>query len=162
MRYVYFVEATNTGLIKIGTTENLGRRLSKMATDCPVPLTILGTSDRLDESEVHARFAACRRVGEWFSPTDELRGFIKNNTLPFTPSPSLRKRVLTLFGKYLADIATACCVNASTVWRWKQEFDRSGRIRKITGTDLVYLSRFTGVSADVIVGVADEAAEVAS
>lgn len=70
---VYFVQA-DCGPIKIGTTGNIEWRLKTLEGQSPVPVKLLATTSgqRLDEYAYHARFAAHRLHGEWFSPHPDL------------------------------------------------------------------------------------------
>lgn len=71
---VYFVQGTISGLIKIGTTTNLKKRLQALRTGSAEPLVLLGAipgGDR-EEQAFHARFGSQRVQGEWFSPSPEL------------------------------------------------------------------------------------------
>jgi hypothetical protein len=76
---VYFVQAEGGGFIKIGHAVNLAQRLATMQLGCPLRLQILvnvpGGVRR--EKELHVRFKAYRRHGEWFEPADELLAFIE-------------------------------------------------------------------------------------
>lgn len=74
---VYFLQATATGRIKIGTTTDL--RLRMQALRCQVgQLEILATQAGGNELEkaLHRRFADDRRHGEWFEPTEALLSHI--------------------------------------------------------------------------------------
>lgn len=75
---VYFVQAKNNGLIKIGFTSNLKSRLSDLSSMSPVPLELLAFTegDCNLERELHSTFANHRSHGEWFYPSDELIRFI--------------------------------------------------------------------------------------
>lgn len=79
MGYVYFIEAEESGLIKIGRAANPIRRLAAMQTGSAEPLrlarTIRTDDDKHLERELHRRFAADRVRGEWFDPSDDLLKF---------------------------------------------------------------------------------------
>jgi hypothetical protein len=77
---IYFVQSAD-GLIKIGTTSNLERRLSTMRVDSPSELKLLGTlaGGRKIEAALHSRFAEDRKRGEWFAPSSSLLGFISDH-----------------------------------------------------------------------------------
>lgn len=70
---VYFV-ATDCGRIKIGTTKFIAQRMDILRGQSPVALTLLATvrGDRATEHEYHARFAAHRLHGEWFTRCPEI------------------------------------------------------------------------------------------
>ena len=78
---LYFVEAEELGLIKIGKTQHpVADRLSSMQADLPDRLKLLCAIEySLDvdlEGEVHSRFWLSREHGEWFRPTTDLTDYI--------------------------------------------------------------------------------------
>ncbi|MBB3889470.1 hypothetical protein GGQ61_000167 [Phenylobacterium haematophilum] len=80
-RVVYFVQAQELRLIKIGVCDRPERRLRELANGCPDELTVLGLQycddfGRLEE-DLHAKFAEDRVRGEWFLPSDRLRRHIQ-------------------------------------------------------------------------------------
>ncbi len=73
---VYFIQAGEGGRIKIGRTSSIRRRLTKMQTDAPCLLRLLGFSPRLVEAVLHRRFDAYRVARtEWFEPAPEIVEF---------------------------------------------------------------------------------------
>lgn len=72
---VYFVYARDVGRVKIGRASNPYRRLKRMQTFSPVPLSVLGfvADDKELESRIHAEFQHLRRLGEWFDTDDSFR-----------------------------------------------------------------------------------------
>lgn len=73
--YVYF--AGTPGLVKIGVTADLTRRLRALSASSPVPLALLGACRwpwlwmaHVHEAELHLRWSARRLHGEWFSDPD--------------------------------------------------------------------------------------------
>lgn len=74
----YFVQCAATGLIKIGGTKNLDRRMAALRSGSPTPLALLGTVAHVDwpEAVLHRRFADAREHGEWFRPVEPLLQFI--------------------------------------------------------------------------------------
>lgn len=80
--FLYFIEALQTGFIKIGRSKDPERRLSQLSTGNPSELVILGKiSGGLElEAELHKIFTHLRKRGEWFKVSDELRSFIKEAT----------------------------------------------------------------------------------
>ncbi len=75
-RHLYFIAAA--GLIKIGITDGLAKRVDTLRTQSPVPielmLTVRGT--RRHEAGLHLLFSAERSHGEWFRATDRLVSFV--------------------------------------------------------------------------------------
>jgi hypothetical protein len=76
---VYFIQAGDTGPIKIGhTTTGVDSRLASLQTGSPVLLRCIATTSGSvrDEQSLHARFQAARLHGEWFAPSDALLAYI--------------------------------------------------------------------------------------
>jgi hypothetical protein len=78
---VYFVRGGARGLIKIGTSGDIARRMEGLTAHNPDPLELLGTmrGDRRLERQLHERFAAHQAHHEWFKPAPELVAFIAAN-----------------------------------------------------------------------------------
>ena len=74
--HVYFMRAGD--FIKIGTTNNLMRRLMVLQIGCPLPVSlevaILGGAKL--EKAIHDRFLPYRRHGEWFHAADDIQKFM--------------------------------------------------------------------------------------
>ena len=75
---VYFIEGEGSGLVKIGKTGNVKRRLRALQTSSPVSLNLLMTIEYDDdlESRIHNKLSAHRAHGEWFRISDEVREFM--------------------------------------------------------------------------------------
>jgi excisionase family DNA binding protein len=76
---VYFVQPESGGLIKIGSSNDIGRRISEHQEGCPERLVILAAikgADRMVEYDLHSQFHLDRVQGEWFDPSPELLAFI--------------------------------------------------------------------------------------
>lgn len=73
---VYFITRRNDpdGLVKIGVSSNVERRVYSMTTANPEGFDILATVDGGKETEayLHERFADDRIIREWFKPSDAL------------------------------------------------------------------------------------------
>ena len=69
---IYFVECES--FVKIGTTTDIERRLTALATTNPFECRLIGLIEggRATERELHERFADFRHKGEWFRLTDVL------------------------------------------------------------------------------------------
>lgn len=85
---IYFVQAETGGLIKIGRTRHLGRRMQGLRSSCPIPLRALAVIvvdhpevQVLYERELHDRFVSSRAHCEWFAPTDDLLEVVRGNRL---------------------------------------------------------------------------------
>ena len=79
LKYVYFVQAEEGGLIKIGITKNPHMRLSTMQTNCPVLLQTLRVipAHTPVEKTLHRLFRNQRVRGEWFRPESSLVELIR-------------------------------------------------------------------------------------
>ena len=77
---VYFLQGSS-GLIRIGTTSRLHRRIHEamIGNDRPVVLVGALCGDGYLKREFHARFAEYRSHGEWFRPVNEVVDFIEEN-----------------------------------------------------------------------------------
>jgi hypothetical protein len=75
---IYFIQAKSGGLIKIGFSIDLKRRLRTLQSHSPLPLKIVGSMDgSLEmEKEIHGKFNKTRERGEWFYPSEKLIKFI--------------------------------------------------------------------------------------
>lgn len=75
---IYFLEAPDSGRIKIGTTVRLSVRLKQLCKEYGQDLRVLAVADGTFDSEkaLHRRFEHLRVVNEWFEPGDDLLGFI--------------------------------------------------------------------------------------
>ena len=73
-RIVYVVQFGTGRPIKVGSTVNLGARLSKMSIDHyePVEMLYLHRGGFKEERAIHKRFARYRLRGEWYSPAPEV------------------------------------------------------------------------------------------
>jgi len=78
-RWIYFIQKGESGAIKIGISKDPERRLMTLQTASDEPLRIIGCfrGFESDERNLHARFAAQRRMGEWFDPVIELKAVIE-------------------------------------------------------------------------------------
>lgn len=76
--FVYFVQCGEAGgPIKIGVTQDVDQRLSRLQVGCPIELTLLASiyvddGEKL-EADLHRRFATSRIRGEWFEGTYAVR-----------------------------------------------------------------------------------------
>jgi hypothetical protein len=79
--YVYFILNAEKGLVKIGRTNNVGRRLFELRSHnsdaIELIYSIKSEAATKTESVIQKRFAGDRIRGEWFSFTDEMQDFIK-------------------------------------------------------------------------------------
>lgn len=80
-RFVYFVEAQEAKLIKIGIANDPAQRLITLQAASVDKLVIIGVIDGDQEVErnLHARFSHLRQHGEWFRPGDDLMDYILEN-----------------------------------------------------------------------------------
>lgn len=75
---IYFMQPIVGGLIKIGHSSFLARRVASLRTMSPVELVLIGV--------IHMQFAYLRKHGEWFAPEPELIRFITSLKLDLSPS----------------------------------------------------------------------------
>jgi hypothetical protein len=82
---VYFVLNLENGLIKIGTSRNLGDRMVCLRVEYKAPLKIISTipGGLSEEKRLHLRFAHERVEREWFTVSTRLLDYIKTETRPF-------------------------------------------------------------------------------
>jgi hypothetical protein len=75
---VYFIQGITGGLIKIGTTVRLTERLRTLCKEYGEELRVLAVIDGSYQKEksLHRRFSHINIENEWFSPSDDLLGFI--------------------------------------------------------------------------------------
>lgn len=75
---VYFVLAPDAGMVKIGKTSDLKKRLASLRTMSPVSLDLICVIryDEYLERRIHDHFKPQRDHGEWFKYDDALREFI--------------------------------------------------------------------------------------
>lgn len=66
----YIVKHPVTGLLKIGRSANAEGRIKSLETGAGAPLSTLALIPGDVEQELHQRFAALRRHGEWFEDVD--------------------------------------------------------------------------------------------
>lgn len=89
---VYFVMRESDGLIKIGTSRNLAKRLVPIKKENgPLKLAATAGGDHKQETALHRKFAALRAEGEWFRPElpllEHVYALMKER--PLEPAPGL-------------------------------------------------------------------------
>lgn len=90
---IYFIQAEQGGLIKIGYSSNPANRLYNLQMYCPIPLKILATikdAPQTKEGYIHFNLIKSRQHGEWFTPSIEVLVFMQQNAVEFEPAPTLR------------------------------------------------------------------------
>lgn len=77
MRMIYF--AGCQGLIKIGTSLNVQKRLAALQSGCPYPIKLLAAypGGPKEERRLHRQFLHLRTRGEWHQPGADLRALIR-------------------------------------------------------------------------------------
>ena len=75
---VYFIQAAENGLIKIGYTDNIKKRMHALKTMSPERLYLMKVIKGAQKQEtlLHRRFDHLRSHGEWFRPEQELLDYI--------------------------------------------------------------------------------------
>jgi hypothetical protein len=98
LREVYFVQAFELKLIKIGVTNDTQRRVVSMQTLSPDHLAVLGVEfchkGGALEGRLHQRFEAYRQHGEWFYPAPEILAYVDEHTMPLAEVAAAKARLL--------------------------------------------------------------------
>jgi len=78
-RSVVYIARASNGLLKIGTTDNIKKRLISLRTSSPLPIELLAMFEGglVEERQCHTRFAAFRKHGERFEPAAEILEWAK-------------------------------------------------------------------------------------
>jgi hypothetical protein len=100
MIYIYFVQAGETGPIKIGCSQSPRNRLGELQIAHYKTLRLLGWIEHSDilENQLHIEFEDDRIRGEWFHPTKQvinkitelLDGKLLKEALPVLPLKNLK------------------------------------------------------------------------
>jgi hypothetical protein len=71
---IYFIQAGESGPIKIGVSLQVDKRLEGLRTSSPVCLRLLATKpgEQVDEWLLHKKLASHRLHGEWFDPHEDV------------------------------------------------------------------------------------------
>lgn len=90
--WVYFIQSN--GLIKIGFSKNVKRRIVSLQIGAAEPVVLLGTiaGSQVTEKDVHRLFAKELVRGEWFKPSAMLLAYIereRERTEPDVPVPGV-------------------------------------------------------------------------
>lgn len=84
------------GLIKIGYTDNLHRRVQDIISQTPTPVVFMGymPGDRAVEAHFHQRFKAAHFSGEWFVAKPDILSIFEAILIPELPKlePKTRAR----------------------------------------------------------------------
>lgn len=76
---VYFIEAAEAGVVKIGRTRSINSRMTSLQVASPFKLTLVGTipgGSRL-ENRLHRRYSQDRTEGEWFNFTARMKNDVR-------------------------------------------------------------------------------------
>lgn len=81
---VYFIQYGNTKRVKIGTAENVVKRMSALRTSSPGDYRLLATipGDDVVEAEMHRRFSKYWLRREWFKLEGKLAAYIASIRVP--------------------------------------------------------------------------------
>lgn len=85
---VYFAQfGGDGGLIKIGYTGDLPKRVIALGKSAPLPVAAMGwmAGGHAREQRLHRMFKTSRFNGEWFNATPQLVDFIQKNARTDTP-----------------------------------------------------------------------------
>ena len=77
---VYFIEPVGADRVKIGVSQDVGKRFGQLAASFPGPLVLLGKvgGGRAREKSLHRRLANFRIGGEWFHLTPGVRQALRH------------------------------------------------------------------------------------
>jgi hypothetical protein len=102
---VYFITARQVGMVKIGCAYEPFKRLADLQGGSPVELVLEGVRKGAyrEEREFHARFAALRVRGEWFTLSAELESVIAESDKPTRAVTIADKRRLAQMGESAND-----------------------------------------------------------
>lgn len=106
---VYFIQCSGSGLIKIGRSDDVRVRLSKMQSDSPFKLNVLGVAhgDAAHESFLHSMFADLRVRGEWFQDDGRIKRHIEEMCAPLPLNERTPKTLDGLSDDQIAEVM--CC-----------------------------------------------------
>lgn len=92
--FVYFVSAGEGGPIKIGWSQDVGRRIEELQTANPHNLILLATlrGTMADEARFHSMFARFQMQSEWFEPAQEILDFIESHVCKMSGSVAMHER----------------------------------------------------------------------
>lgn len=77
-KWLYLIEAVGQGVVKIGISDDVSRRLNTMQTANHAALRVLGVAERADcESEIHEAMKAHHVRGEWFRWNAESKALLE-------------------------------------------------------------------------------------
>jgi hypothetical protein len=102
---IYFVQENN-GPIKIGYSRSPHTRICSIKTNSSSAISLLGVikGTKEEEKQLHSRFSHLRVRGEWFSPSEELLGFIKGAQKIDVPFSVNSKALLPRLDKIIKDL----------------------------------------------------------
>lgn len=65
---IYWLKAGDAGLVKVGLTDNVAKRIASLQTGCPYPMVLLRQEpgDRAVEDALHRHYRAKHARAEWF------------------------------------------------------------------------------------------------
>jgi hypothetical protein len=92
--YLYAIRRRDTREVKIGITADPAGRLGTLQTAHgePLELAFALPCDSRTEAEVHRRFAASRKIGEWFAESPELIAWMEEQAAAARALPSAEAR----------------------------------------------------------------------
>jgi hypothetical protein len=87
---IYFIQAVEGGLIKIGSSRDPAHRLKALQAACPIRLRLIGVirdAGWKREHELHSSFWAMHAYGEWFQPEPALIAYIAKHATEVVMPP---------------------------------------------------------------------------
>lgn len=97
-RWVYFAQREEGGLVKVGHTYDLKKRMRSLELAIASPVRVLAAVPTwvLRESEAHQMLATQRATGEWFEPQEAVFALADNALAYWERSRNRRDRFLRL------------------------------------------------------------------
>lgn len=133
--YIYFIQAQGNGPIKVGTTgDNPRKRMVKIQSDCPWPVTLIGAIEGTvsQEKQIHLVLSRFRTQGEWFEPHPVVLAAVKT---------ALECGVQASFAETPARETDFSGAHPLRRWREERGLTQEG-VGDLIGVSFVYISRW--------------------
>lgn len=133
--WIYFVGSREHGIVKIGQTGKLRKRMRQLKNSSPVPIKLLAVVLGRPSLEgfLHDYFKSSRKHGEWFELSEDLNQCIEDikvqrfgRYIPSDMRPTQRERI----ERIIRSLAESEIMHASTA-------DLRARIDKATSVDFL-------------------------
>ena len=149
---IYFIQAGDSGAIKIGTCrdDQIKARLGALQIGNPDEFRVLGIMDGNEayERALHSRFRNHRQRGEWFAPVTEIIDHIRTHGKEFQlkrrrhPETPVEHFINKLGGATKAAAALGIS-NPSVVLNWRMR-------RQVPADKVLAIEQVSGISRHVL------------